>query len=98
MRGRTAYDFDTDAVVVLGDDGKPMVADGKPVQADAWLAGWLEKRPHYLLDRTPAGSGGNAKGGKAGSTMTGEAWEAMNNNPETHAKAVAFLRDGGSLT
>jgi hypothetical protein len=62
LRARSRYDFDADAVVVLDAAGQPLKDEaGKPVPVDTWLGSWIEKRPHYLLDGTAAGTG--AEGG-----------------------------------
>ncbi len=58
LKTRIAYDLESDAIVVLDAAGQPAKDDaGKPVQVDAWISEWIGKRPHYLLDKTPAGSG-----------------------------------------
>ncbi len=63
LRGRSRYDIDSDAVVVLDSAGQPLKdTSGKPVAVDAYIGEWLGKRPHYLLDGTPQGTGG--EGGK----------------------------------
>jgi hypothetical protein len=94
LRGRSRYDFDADAVVVLDPAGQPVKDDsGKPVQVDAWLGSFLEKRPHYLLDGTPKGTGaGGGDGGKgSGRTATAAQVEAM--TPTERAK---FFQAGGT--
>lgn len=72
LRARTAYDFDSDSVIVLDAAGQPQKDDsGKPVTLDSFLGSWLEKRPHFLLDSTPPGSGATG-GGKPPVTAGGQ--------------------------
>lgn len=90
---KTKYDPDQDTLVVLDAAGQPLKDDsGKPIPVDTWVNGWLDKRPHYLSDTTPTGSG--AKGGKAAGAkeISVSAFEAM--SPTDRAKHFA---DGGTL-
>jgi len=94
LKQRSKYDFDSDAVVVLDEAGQPIKDEaGKLIQVDAWLGRWLEKKPHYLRDRTPVGSG--AQGGKAasGKAISTAAFEAM-----PPREAAKFFADGGTLS
>jgi hypothetical protein len=78
LRARSRYDLDADAVVVLDEAGQPLKDDaGAPVKVDAFLSTWLAKRPHYVLDGTPAGSGaaGGSKGTGATRTITRAQYE-----------------------
>lgn len=90
LRARTQYDFDSDSVIVLNAAGQPQTDDsGKPVTLDSFIGSWLEKRPHYLLDSTPSGSGA-AGGGKppaAGKVITSAQFEAL--TPMEQAKHLA---------
>lgn len=93
LKQRSKYDFDSDSVVIVRPDGSPDVDEsGKPVQVDAWLGKWLEKKPHFLRDRTPVGSG--AQGGKAatGKTITAESFRTMR-----PSEAAKFFQDGGTV-
>lgn len=87
LRARSSYDFDADAVVVLDAAGQPLKDDsGKPVQVDAWLGSFLEKRPHFLLDGTPKGTGadGGPKKTPSAKVITEKQVEAM--SPMDRAK------------
>ncbi len=65
LKGRSRYDIDADAVVVLDEAGQPLKDEtGKLVRVDAWLPEWLAKRPHYTLDSTPKGTGADGSGRK----------------------------------
>lgn len=89
----TKYDLDSDSIVVLDEVGQPLKDEsGKPVQVDSWLGKWLEKRPHYLRDKTPAGSG--AAGGKPanGKSITKAQFEQM--QPR---EAAVFFQQGGAI-
>lgn len=89
LRTRTQYNFDTESVTVIDEAGQPLKSqDGKPVEVDAFLGTWLENRPHYLLDKTPKGSGGEgAKGSQGSKTVSAAALEAM--APLERAKFLA---------
>lgn len=66
LRGRFAYDFDSDSILVCDAAGQPVKDNaGKTQNVDAFLEPWLAQRPHYLVDSTPSGSGA-AKGGNPG--------------------------------
>jgi hypothetical protein len=66
LRGRFAYDFESDSLIVLDAAGQPVKdTAGKTQSVDSFLEPWLAQRPHYLLDGTPPGSGA-AKGGNLG--------------------------------
>lgn len=96
LRGRSRYDFDADAVVVTDAAGQPLMdsESGKPAQVDTWLAAWIAKRPHYLLDGTPAGSGAGGGSGKGtGRTATAAQVEAM----QPRERAVFFAEGGKQL-
>lgn len=94
LKGRTSYNLDSEAVVVLNADGSPqMNSEGKPLEVDAFLGDWLDKRPHYLLDKTPKGSGGEGtKGNTSGKVKTAAQIEEL--SPMEKAK---FFADGGQL-
>ena len=62
------YDLDSDALLVLGTDGKPRVdAEGKPLGVDALIAEFVAARPY--LRKASGTSGSGAEGG--GKTVTG---------------------------
>ncbi len=66
LKALTAYDFDSDSIIVLDAAGQPIKdTAGKHQSVDTFLEPWLAQRPHYLLDGTPPGSGA-VKGGKPG--------------------------------
>lgn len=95
LRGRTQYDFESDSLIVLDAAGQPQKDDsGKPMTLDSFIGSWLEKRPHYLLDSTPSGSGaqGGGKPPKGGSTITSSEYDAASKDParaQTVAKQIA---------
>ncbi len=96
LRARSRYDFDADAVVVTDAAGQPLMdsESGKPAQVDTWLAAWIAKRPHYLLDGSPAGTGAGGGGGKGtGRTATAAQVEAMTPNE----RGVFFAEGGKQL-
>lgn len=97
LRARSRYDFDADAVVVCDEAGAPVKdTSGKPVAVDAFIGEWLTKRPHYVLDSTPPGSGAASGQSRAnGKTMTREAWEKW--NAESPKAAAQFLTQGGKF-
>lgn len=91
LRARTAYNFDSDSLTVLDAAGQPLKdGSGNPLGADAFVGSWLEKRPHYLLDGTPPGSGaeGGGKPGNQPGKMTTAEYEASQRDP-ARAQAVA---------
>lgn len=64
LMASAGFKLDGDTLQVVAADGKPLADQaGQAIGTDAFIASWLEKRPHYLLDSTPSGSG--AKGGSA---------------------------------
>jgi hypothetical protein len=93
LRQRSFYDFDADAVVVRDEAGQPIKDDaGRAKPVDAVLAEFLAKRPHYLRDRTNAGTGaaGERKGSEGKPTKTVAELAAM--TPTDKAK---FFEAGG---
>ncbi len=95
MRGRTQYNFDTETVVVLDVAGQPQKdGDGNPMSVDSFISGWLEKRPHYLLDKLPTGTGGQGdKKQTSGKVITQSVFDSM--EPRDRA---AFFKDGGKVS
>ncbi len=92
LRGRTVYNFDTESVTVLDEAGQPLKdSAGKPMEVDAFLGTWLEKRTHYLLDKNPKGPGGAGSKTNTG-TLNAAQLEAM--EPLQRAK---FFSDGGKM-
>ncbi len=92
-KAKTDYDFNSDSVVVLDSDGSPAKdKDGKPVQADAALAGWLENRPHYRRDGTQKGTGAASGTKPSGKSITKDDFKQM--TPTDQGK---FLNDGGKI-
>ncbi len=91
----TKYDFKTDSLSVVGEAGQLITDDaGAPLKVDTFLAKWLEKKPHYLKDRTIASSGGTAtKEGVTGKTISADAFEAMSG-----MEAAKFLKAGGKIS
>ncbi len=67
--------------------------DGKPVEVDTYLGKWLETRTHYLLDKTPKGSGGEGAKNKNLKTISAQTFEAMTTN-----ERAVFFKDGGSIS
>jgi hypothetical protein len=63
IQGTSRYDLETDALVIVGADGRPVLDEKtqKPVSADAFLAKWLEARPYYLSSKVSPGSGASGK-------------------------------------
>jgi hypothetical protein len=55
---RASYDEATGSVVILGDDGKPLIKDNAPVSVLGHLPDWLASRPHFQHVGTPPGNGG----------------------------------------
>ncbi len=93
LKGRTQYNFDTESVTVTDAAGLPQKdTDGNPVSVDAFISGWLEKRPHYLLDKTQKGSGGEGDKKQTGKVLTEEAFGSLS----TKDKAK-FFADGGKI-
>ncbi|MFA7301939.1 MAG: hypothetical protein WC069_06535 [Candidatus Shapirobacteria bacterium] len=94
LRGRTQYNFDTESVTVLTEAGQPMLGDdGKPMEVDAFLGKWLEKRPHYTLDKSPKGSGGSGAKNQTGTVISETQFESM-----TPTQRAVFFKDGGKVT
>ncbi len=93
LKGRSRYDFDTETVIVTDAAGQPQKdTDGNPVGVDSFISGWLEKRPHYLLDKTQKGSGGQSGQRQTGTVYSNEQFEKL--SPREAAK---FFADGGKL-
>jgi hypothetical protein len=54
----TGFKLEGDKLQVAGADGRPISdSTGQAIGADAFIASWLEKRPHLLRDVTPTGTG-----------------------------------------
>lgn len=92
------FNLDTDAIDIIGADGKPRVdKDGKPLSVDALIAEFIETRP-YL--RAPSGNQGSGAGGKGGATgsageMLRSTWEALSSKLRSdHFANGGTLRDG----
>ncbi len=99
LKARTQYDFESDSVIVLDAAGQPQKDDsGKPMTLDSFMGSWLEKRPHYLLDSTPSGSGATSTGTppKGGATITSREYDAAAKDP-ARAQAVAKQIAAGQL-
>lgn len=95
LASRLRYNLDSGSLEVLSADGSAVEknTDGSAVQADAWLAGWLKDRPHFLRDTTASGSGGKKTlPASNGQKMARDEWEKL--EPVARAK---FFADGGSL-
>ncbi len=93
LKSRTRYDLDTESVIVLDEAGQPLKdATGKPIEADAFFGTWLEKRPHYLLNKLPKGAGGEGSKTNVGKIITADAFEKLNPSEMT-----IFMRDGGKI-
>lgn len=58
VRARAGIDPETGTIRMIGEDGQPLMRDGQPVGADAYLAEWLAARPHFQVAKVPAGTGG----------------------------------------
>jgi len=56
---RAAIDAETGAVTFTDGAGAPIVKDGKPAGADAFLADFLSTRKHFQLAKVPARTGGD---------------------------------------
>ncbi len=75
---------------ITGADGKPLLDQaGQAIGTDAFIASWLDKRPHYLRDRTPSGSGA-ANGGTppgAAATITASEYDRIARDPAQQPRA-----------
>lgn len=59
-----AYDAESGRVTFQGPDGKPIPgADGQPLGPDGFLAGWLDKRPHFKVAQAPPRPNDGTPGG-----------------------------------
>ncbi len=93
LKSRTRYDLDSESVIVLDEAGQPLKdANGKPIEADAFFGSWLEKRPHYLLNKLPKGAGGEGSKTNLGKVITAAQYGDM--KPSEQA---VFFRDGGKI-
>ncbi|MBA3589674.1 hypothetical protein [Methylibium sp.] len=92
LRGSCRFDLDSDTLQVIGQDGRPALAsDGKPMQADAFIAQFLEARPYLRQPTKTPGSGGAGAGeSKSGPSITQSAFEAM--SPKD--RAIHFAAGG----
>jgi len=70
VRGRAGIDPETAVVRIVGDDGQPLMRDGQPLGADAYLAEWLAARPHFQTAKVPSGTGGKPPGNPPISSAT----------------------------
>lgn len=73
------YDFETDALQVLGADGKPRVdKDGKALGVDALIAEFVESRPYLRKASGTAGSGASGSGSSSKAPkMSLESYKAL---------------------
>jgi hypothetical protein len=69
--GAISRDADLEPVV-MGDDGKPVTVQGKPLSVEAFVRQYLEQHKHH--QKPVGGAGGGASGGASyrgtGPTMT----------------------------
>lgn len=73
LASKMAYDQDF-VLYVKGDDDKPLMVQGKPVEPAQFVRSYIEKHAHH---RKPVqGQGGGARGGASYSGHTGEYSEA----------------------
>ena len=95
LKGSCNFNLDSESLEVMDAAGKPLLGDdGKPVQADAYMAKFLENRPYFRRASQAPGSGSSGSGKSPASvaTMT----EAM--AVEVGAvKVAAFLNAGGKI-
>lgn len=85
---RAAYDAESGKVIILGDDSKPLVKDGQPVDAQAYLPEWIAARKHFQNAKLPNGNDGQG-GGKPVSTGTLRLGELATASKEVIAGVVA---------
>ena len=93
LKGSCNFNLDSESLEVMDAAGKPLLGyDGKPVQADAYMAKFLENRPYFRLASQAPGSGsvGAGKSTATGPTLSSDAIQAM--SPIARAK---FFADGG---
>jgi len=92
MLTRHMVDLDDEGVYVRGEDGAPLVRDGKRVSLEEWAREWLEAHPHHMR---ASGGGAGSQGGRgtgSGKTMRRADWERL--PPRERAE---FIRGGGKL-
>lgn len=93
LRGSCNFNLDTESLEVMDAAGKPVLGDdGKPMQADAYVAKFLENRPYFCRASQAPGSGSSGPGKTAatGATMTASQLETM-----SPMQKAAFFKDGG---
>jgi len=85
MLTRHLVDLDDEGVYIRGEDGAPIVRDGKRVSLDEWARQWLEEHPHHLRAQ---GGGAGSQGGAGGSakTMRRADWEKL--SPREKAEVI----------
>lgn len=86
---RAMVDLDDDGVYVKGDDGSPLLKDGKRVSIEEFAAQWLEERPHHRK-AGPAGAGSvGGRGTPGGKTITRAQFDAL-----SPVERAAVLKEG----
>lgn len=94
LMSSSGFKLEGDSIKVVDADGKPLLDQaGQAIGTDAFIASWLEKRPHYLLDSTPSGSGA-AGGIKRAPTKAISHAQVESMSPGDLAKHFA---EGGTL-
>jgi len=84
---RALVDLDDDGVYVKGEDGNPLVTDGKRMDLEAFASQWLEQRPHHRkAGPQGAGSPGGARGQGGQTKITRSEFEQM--APDQKAAAI----------
>jgi hypothetical protein len=90
VRGRCARD--EQGAYIKGDDGTPLLKDGKRVTLAEFAKDWIAERPHYAkAGKAGAGSRGGSKGGD-GKTITRSQFNEL-----PHADRAKFFKEGGKV-
>ena len=93
LASNCSYDLDSDALQVLGADGKPRVdAVGKPLGVDAVISEYVSARPYLHKDDGLVAAGVGKKAAGAGRTMTIDAYKQLRATAQG-----AFFQNGGKL-
>ena len=95
LRGSCSFNLDLENLEIMDAGGKPRLGDdGKPMQADAYIAEFLKTRPYFLAASGASGSGsaGAGKGAATGETMTAAQFQEIG-----AVKGAAFLGKGGKI-
>jgi hypothetical protein len=93
VSSRAAFNADTGEVTFTDGAGAPMVKDGKPVGADAFLTDYLSARKHFQPAKVPASTGGSGSGDPPAPPGTIRRADVPNMTP-----AQAALMVAGKLT